>query len=66
MNRRLKKYLKEQGATPVEPEVLANYRQEIDLVIPKIAESIKNREVRAAELRIGANRASRTKKNSKD
>ena len=66
MNRRLKKFLKEQGATAVEPEVLANYRREIDLVIPQIAESIKHREMRAAELRIGANRASRSKKKSKD
>ena len=62
MNRRLKKYLKEQGATPVEGEVLKEYRCEMDRVMPEIAESIRRRELCAAELRVGANRTSRSRK----
>ena len=62
MNRRLKKYLKEQGATQVEDKVLQGYRREMDRVMPEIAESIRRRELRAAELRVGANRTSRSRK----
>ena len=60
MNRRLKKYLKEKGATPVEGKVVKEYRKEVDRVLPKISESIKRRELRAAELRVGSNRTSRS------
>ena len=59
MNRRLKKYLKDKGATPVEGKVLEDYRRAMDRVIPEISESIRRRELRAAELRVGANRTSR-------
>ena len=61
MNRRLKKYLKEQGAIQVEDKVLKGYRHEMDRVMPEIAESIRRRELRAAELRVGANRTSRSR-----
>ena len=59
MNRRLKKYLSKQGATSVDDQVLQNYRVEMDRVMPEITKSIKQRELRAAELRVGANRKSR-------
>ena len=59
MNRRLKKYLKEKGATPVEEKVLEEYRRGMDRVIPEISKSIRRRELRAAELRVGTNKASR-------
>ena len=62
MNRRLKKYLKEQGATLVDSKVLEEYRAEMDRVMPKIAESIRRRELGAAELRVGANRTSSSRK----
>ena len=62
MNRRLKKYLKEQGATPVDCKVLDEYREEMDRVMPKISENIRRRELGAAELRVGANRTSRSRK----
>ena len=62
MNRRLKKYLKDQGATPVDGKVLEEYRDEMDRVMPEIAKSIRRREQRAAELRVGANRTSRSRK----
>ena len=60
MNRGLKKYLKEKGATPVEGKVLEEYRREMDRVIPEISESIRRRELRAAELRVRSNRTSRS------
>ena len=41
MNRRLKKHLEEQGATPVDSEVLEEYRAEMDRVMPKISETYK-------------------------
>ena len=59
MNRRLKKYLKDQGATQVDGKVLEEYRAEMDRVMPEITKSIRQREQRAAELRVGANRKSR-------
>ena len=62
MNRRLKAYLKEQGATPVDSKALEEYREEMDRVIPKIAESIRRREIGAAELRVGAYGPSRSRK----
>ena len=62
MKKRLKKYLKEQGATPVDSKALEEYRAEMDRVMPKIAESIRRRESGAAELRVGANRTSRSRK----
>lgn len=61
MNRRLKKYLKEKGATPVEGKVLDEYRRGMDRAIPEISKSIRHRELRAAELRVGANKASRSR-----
>ncbi len=61
MNRELKKYLKEKGATPVESKVLDEYRREMDRVMPEISESIRRRELRAAELRVGSNRTSRSR-----
>ena len=62
MNRRLKAYLKEQGAAPVDRKALEEYREEMDRVIPKISESIRRREIGAAKLRVGANRPSRSLK----
>lgn len=62
MNSRLKEYLKEQGATPVDSKALEEYREEMDRVMPDIAESIRRRELRAAELRVGASRPSRSRK----
>ena len=61
MNRRLKKYLEDQGATEVDGKVLEKYRAEMDRVMPEITKSIRQREQRAAELRVGANRKSRSR-----
>jgi len=62
VNKRLKKFLKEQGAAPVDSKALEEYRAEMDRVMPKIAESIRRRELGAAELRVGANGPSRSRK----
>lgn len=62
MNKRLKKFLKEQGATPVDSKALEEYREEMDRVMPEIAESIRRRELGAAELRVGASGPSRSRK----
>ena len=62
MNRRMKKYLKDMGATPVDAKVLESYRKEMDRVMPEITDSIRRRELGAAELRVGANRTSRSRK----
>ncbi len=62
MNKRLKKFLKEQGATPVDNKELEEYRTEMDRVMPEIAETIRRRELGAAELRVGASGPSRSRK----
>ena len=53
---RLRGYLKEKGATPVESKVLDEYRREMDRAIPEISKSIRRRELLAAKLRVGSNR----------
>ena len=63
MDERLKKYLDERGATPLDASVLESYATTMtESVIPLIDEDIKQREQLAAELRFSPSATSRTKK----
>ena len=53
MDDRLKKYLDERGATPLDSSVLESYATEMtETVIPQIVDDIEQRELLAAELRV--------------
>ena len=63
MDKRLKKYLAERGATPLDAKVLESYVTEMtETVIPQIVQDIEQREQLAAELRFSPPATSRSKK----
>ena len=62
MDDRLKKYLVECGATPLDPSILKNYATVAAKVIPQIVRDIERRELLAAELRVLRPATSRSEK----
>ena len=54
MNRRLKRYLRTCSQATVDETMLDVLRREMEQAIPEIAESIRQRETLAAELRVDA------------
>ena len=61
MNQNLEEYLDKCGRAPVEEALLDELRREMEQAVPEIAESIREREELAAELRISASKASESK-----
>ena len=62
MDDRLREYLVECGAKPLDPSVLERYATAIAEVIPQIVDDIEQRELLAAELRVLPPVTSRSKK----
>ena len=61
MNQRLQAYLDKCGRATVDKPMLDELRREMEQAIPEIAESIRQREELAAELRISASKAADSK-----
>ena len=57
MNQRLKAYLEKCGRATVDETMLDDLRKEMEQAVPEIAESIRQREELAAELRVSASKA---------
>jgi hypothetical protein len=66
MNRRLKDYLQKCTPATADEAMLDELRREMDLAVPEITESIRQREELAAELRIAASRPSQSRKENQD
>ena len=66
MNRRLKDYLQKCTPATADQTMLDALRQEMDMAVPEITESIRQREELAAELRIAASRPSQSRKENQD
>ena len=58
MNKRLKNYLERCSPVTVDEAMLDDLRREMEEAVPEIAESIKQREALAAQLRIAASKSS--------
>ena len=55
MDKRFRQYLKKQGMKPLDRKIVENYNKVMaETVIPKITESIKQRELYAMELRFSS------------
>lgn len=64
MDKRFRQYLEEQGIEPLDSEILEDYNRIMtETVIPKITESIRQRERHAIELRFSPFALSDSKKN---
>ena len=61
MNQNLEEYLDKCGRATVDEALLDELRREMEQAVPEIAESIREREELAAELRISASKASDSK-----
>ncbi len=66
MNTKLTKYLQKFRPAMVEKAMLDELRQEMKEAVPEIADSIREREELAAELRIPASRVSQSRKQNQD
>ena len=66
MNRRLKNYLQKCSPATADQTMLDELRKEMDKAVPEIIESIRRREIRAAELRVAASRPSQSRKGNSD
>lgn len=66
MSKKFKNYLKKFSQATGYTGMLADLRQQMKAAVPEITESIKQREMLAAELRIAASKPSRTNKEKKD
>ncbi|MCY3839282.1 MAG: hypothetical protein OXH09_11680 [Gammaproteobacteria bacterium] len=66
MNRRLKAYLQKCSPATADETMLDELRREMDKAVPEIIESIRRREIRAAELRVAASRPSQSRKEKQD
>ena len=66
MNPKLKNYLQKFSPAKVDETMLDDLRQEMEQAVPEIAESIRQREELAAELRIAALKPSQSKKENQD
>ena len=60
MNQRLKNYLEKCSPVTVDETKLDELRREMEEAVPEIAESIRQREELAAELRIATSRSSQS------
>ena len=66
MNRRLKDYLQKCTPATADQTMLDELRRDMDMAVPEITESIRQREELAAELRIAASRPSQSRKENQD
>ena len=66
MNERLKRYVEKCGRATVDEAKLDDLRRRMELAIPEIAESIRQREELAAELRISASRTTESDRKKQD
>ncbi len=66
MNQRLRDYLQKCTPAAVDETILDDLRQEMEDAVPEIAESIREREELAAELRIAASKPSQSRKHNQD
>ena len=66
MNPKLKNYLQKFRPATVDETMLDGLRHEMEEAVPEIAESIRQREELAAELRIAASRPSQSRKQNQD
>ena len=66
MNQKLKNYLEKCSPATVDETMLDDLRREMEEAVPEIAESIRQREELAAELRIAASRSSRSNSDKQD
>jgi len=66
MTQRLKNYLAKCSPVRMDETMLDDLRREMEEAVPEIADSIRQREEVAAELRIDASRSSRSKRNKQD
>ena len=66
MNKRLKNYLEKCSPVTVGETMLDDLRREMEAAVPEIAESIRQREALAAQLRIAASRSSQSKSDKQD
>ena len=66
MNKRLKNYLEKCSPVTVRETMLDDLRREMEAAVPEIAESIRQREALAAQLRIAASRSSQSKSDKQD
>ena len=66
MNKRLKNYLERCSRVTVDEAMLDDLRSEMEEAVPEIAESIKQREALAAQLRIAGSRSSEPHSDKQD
>ena len=66
MNQRLKDYLQKCTPATADQTMLDELRRDMDKAVPKITESIRQREELAAELRIASSRPSQSRKQNQD
>ena len=66
MNQRLMDYLQKCTPATADQTMLDELRRDMDKAVPKITESIRQREELAAELRIATSRPSQSKKENQD
>ena len=66
MKRKFKNYLKKFNQATGYTGMLDGLRQQMKATVPKITESIRQREMLAAELRIAASKPSQANKEKKD
>lgn len=66
MKRRLKDYLQERTPATVDKKMFDELRREMKKAVPEIAESIREREALAAELRVAASKPSQSRKRERD
>ena len=66
MNQRLKDYLEKCTPAEVDETALDELRREMEEAVPEIADSIREREELAAELRVAAAKPSRSAKEEED
>ena len=66
MNQRLKDYLQKCTPATADQTMLDELRRDMDKAVPKITESIRQREELAAELRITSSRPSQFRKQNQD
>ena len=66
MDKRLKAYLTECGPAPIDETKLDDLRKQMEQAVPEIAESIRQREEFAAELRLSASRSTKSDRKKRD
>ena len=66
MNRKLKNYLEKCSPATVDETMLDDLRREMEQAVPEIAESIRQREELAAELRIAASKPPQSNSDKQD